>query len=108
MTQEHENECSKFEGRLRHICEGTASLPLVKINAYRQTWGLAPLTELKAPLDSETQLTNRSLNFNPVPTPLITEGVKKSGCGGCGGSRSLPSTFRQATEGVPTLSVAVT
>lgn len=37
------NECEQFTGRLRAICEGTADLPLYRINAYRQKWGLSAL-----------------------------------------------------------------
>lgn len=38
------SECDKFPqgSRLRAICDGTADLPLWKINAYRDRWGLDP------------------------------------------------------------------
>ena len=41
------SECDRFPaGSLqRRICEGTARMPLWKINAYRERAGLAPLTE---------------------------------------------------------------
>jgi hypothetical protein len=38
-------ECEHLNGRMRDICEGTADLPLYKINAYRKSWGLDELTE---------------------------------------------------------------
>ncbi len=40
-------ECKQFPAgsRLQAICNGTANLPFRKINAYRERWGLAALTE---------------------------------------------------------------
>lgn len=38
-------ECEQFTGRSREICEGTADLPLHKINTQRARWGLEPLGE---------------------------------------------------------------
>lgn len=44
-------ECEKFTGRLRQLCDGTAELPTARINAYREKWGLAPLTDADRPDD---------------------------------------------------------
>lgn len=87
-------ECEKLPGRLRRICEGTASIPLDKVNIYRSNWGLEPLEELPQPLPMAVLATNRGLEFKA--TPIRSEGVKKAGCGGCGGSRALPSLAQQA------------
>lgn len=45
------SSCDEFpEGsRMRSLCEGTADLPLHKINGYRKNWGLPALTATNRP-----------------------------------------------------------
>lgn len=45
------SECEQFTGRLRQLCDGTAELPTARINAYREKWGLSPLTDADRPDD---------------------------------------------------------
>ena len=96
-------DCEQFsEGsRPRCICEGTANLPLYKINAYREQWGLAPLTEDQVtpyvPVSryAEPARPPRTPRPDSVPPRLprlqrprtATVTGKKSGCGGCGGNK---------------------
>lgn len=97
-------DCEQFsEGsRPRCICEGTANLPLYKINAYREQWGLAPLTEdqvtpyVSTPKLSDPASQPRAEMPEPAtqrparlrrPRATTAGGGKPGGCGGCGGSK---------------------
>jgi GT2 family glycosyltransferase len=40
------SECDKLPAGRRRICDGTSGLPLARVNDYRESWGLAPLSEL--------------------------------------------------------------
>lgn len=78
------NECDVFpEGsRQRAICDGTADLPMHKINRYRDLWGLPPL---HGP--------DRPLSLHPRPTPSAPKPANgkaakaQSGCSTCGGGQ---------------------
>lgn len=90
------NECEHLPGRARAICEGTAPLPLARINTYRLVWGLSPLTQLP---DQDTQsrhLINRTSSVGISQTNSVAASVGKKTCGGCGGSKPLPSISQQA------------
>lgn len=91
-------ECEKYSGRMRTICEGTADLPLHKINAYRGRWGLpaldgsevpspSPIVSAKQPVPRDkrpparlTKPQQRSINKKP-------DGKHHHKCGGCGGGK---------------------
>lgn len=43
-------DCASLKGRQRQLCEGTAAIPLERINLYRSKyWGLPPLSESDRP-----------------------------------------------------------
>lgn len=87
-------ECEKYAGRLREICEGTADLPLYKINAYRQRWELGPLREDEVvpwtPPQAKMRRTQPwpgvALSDSSVSTPVA--GKVRRGC--CGGGQTKP------------------
>ena len=67
-SQPNNRECDKFSGRLKSICLGETDLPLEKINAYRERWGLEPL-EKKSDNIVKTQTTSHPIIFNGKPRP---------------------------------------
>lgn len=82
--------CASMTGRKRDICQGHGGLPLATVNAYRERWGLAPLTELP---DRPTIVRE--------PKPRRT-----SGCGACGkrsvfdrAKKLAEATLRHAADG---------
>jgi|SRR6185436_8988653 len=99
------NECEKFTGRLREICEGRAALPLKQVNAYRAVWGLALLSESDRPGERVASIAilaepiagkpgeshpRRMRGFGDLVSKVIkvvTFGKVKE-CGGCAGRRA--------------------
>lgn len=75
-----DDECSRFVGRLREICEGTADLSLDKINAYRAMWGLSPLA-ISARSMRHGSRTRRS--------SVSRRNRQGNGCSGCNGKGSI-------------------
>lgn len=82
-------ECEIFEegSRKRKICEGTANLPIAKINAYRKSWGLDNIID---PPDIE-RISNVIHNGkSKVPLRTIQKNNpprKAAGCSSCGKRR---------------------
>lgn len=83
-------ECAHMAGRLKDICNGTAYLPISKINAYRTMWGLDEL-----PDDGRVVVLPR-LGGITIPQP---EG--KSGGKGCGCGQKKTSKHAKAKLGTP-------
>ncbi|MEQ9407734.1 MAG: glycosyltransferase family A protein [Fuerstiella sp.] len=79
-------DCSHLEDRLRPICEGTAPLPLAKINVYREHWGLPALNETA---DTDVERPDvvihdgKAIVPHNVPTAAPTRviGPRVGGCG---------------------------
>ena len=84
------------------ICDGTANLPLFKINAYRKQWGLEPLAEdqvsgyTSTPTivkhSREPKPRRTSPGFQRTPSTRKPSGRRGGGCSGCGG-RKKPATL---------------
>lgn len=68
-------ECEQFADgtREREVCEGTADLPPEKIDAYRERWGLAPLTE-GVVIRKMPPLHKQMWNFASSLTSFVSDG----------------------------------
>jgi len=76
--------------RIRAICEGKADLPLSKINAYRERWGLGPLREIDgvSPVSAKVRMRRRQPPSIRVIRPGQSVARRTSGgCRSCGGQR---------------------
>lgn len=77
------DNCEQLAGRLRSICNGEAGLPLSKINAYRDQWGLPPLeqrarsTPSSLPKITAASATPRRSCCGGKKTETITQRAKK-------------------------------
>lgn len=74
-------ECQGFTGRRKAICEGSANLPLAKINAYRESWGLPPIPPGDVPNHAPPR--SRGLGDKVARTIQRVTGGKVKPCGGC-------------------------
>lgn len=79
------NTCQQFPvgSRQRAICEGTANLPLEKINVYRAKWGLEPLP------DDGKERPRHVVHEGRPPGPRRSATAIPSSCGRCGGRTQL-------------------
>lgn len=82
------SECSHLHGRLREICEGRVDLPLLKINIYRDKWGLPPLTALPAGRRASV----------PVVTESRVPSTSPPSTSCCGGGRKKKSLISRALK----------
>jgi hypothetical protein len=93
------SECDRFPAgsRQRSICEGTADLPLYKINKQRERWGYPPLTEDQIRRIPESKSPRIDKPNRPVKLvnnarkkrsrPLSKARASSGGCSSCGGRR---------------------
>lgn len=80
-------ECVQYHGRLRDICNGTAYLPISKINQYRRMWGLDELP------DDGRNIDLPRLGGLTIPQP------SGRSCKSCGGTQR--ATVARAKAGLP-------
>ena len=91
------NECDRIPvGHLRSICEGTTGLPLDKVNAYRERWGLRPLAEIATVPATASQ--------RPSSAVVARSGTQVArrvggGCRSCGGRKQAQPTSIPRTDG---------
>lgn len=91
------SECEQFpEGtRIRSICEGTADLPLAKINAYRDRWGLDPFhgpDEARPPKVKIEAAVGRS--DSKKESASASRESRRGKSGGCCGGDKTPAKIR--------------
>lgn len=84
-------ECEQFEGRLREICEGTAAMPISKINAYRARWGLPELVNF----GRDSTASRRGIGSTSV---MITHDKP---CAHCGSNQNRPMIVRREQQPSP-------
>lgn len=74
--------CDQFTpgSRLRSICDGTAPLPIAKINRYRSGWGLPPIVGA-----DPAPTTSRAARVQQAPSGNGKKRKAGGGCRSCGG-----------------------